>query len=344
MQALSFVHTTDDQLVTAMPRLARNERTATADFVAGLAEFDRRKLYLGLGFPSIYSYCATQLYLKEGAAYRRIETARASRRHSVILEMLRDGRLSVATVALIGPSLRGPDGETLLEEVSGKSKREVELILARRNPQPPVPSVVRKLPEPKPVVMTAAAGPAPTQESPLALADLAASAAPAPTPPSRRPIVAPLSESHYKLQVTISAAARERLQQIQDLMRHRIPKGDPAAIVEHALDVLHAQLLREKAAIVAKPRAGKAATEGKGRYIPASVRRDVFRRDKGRCAYVAPDGRTCGSTSGVEFHHVRPYAVGGEAAAANLERRCRAHNGFEWEQHLDAETRVLVER
>jgi hypothetical protein len=85
MQLLSFLHATDDYLVTAMPRLAGNERTATAAFVAGLAEFDRRKLYLGLGFASIYSYCASRLHLKDGAAYRRIETARASRRYPVIL-------------------------------------------------------------------------------------------------------------------------------------------------------------------------------------------------------------------------------------------------------------------
>src|SRR5688500_15617826 len=126
MQTQSFLHATDDQLVTAMPRLAGNERTATAEFVAALAEFDRRRLYLGLGFASIYSYCAARLQLQEGAAYRRIEAARASRRHPVILDMLRDGKLSLATTALIGPQLGEPDVDALLEEVTGKSKRETE--------------------------------------------------------------------------------------------------------------------------------------------------------------------------------------------------------------------------
>lgn len=165
-----------------------------------------------------------------------------------------------------------------------------------------------------------------------------------PTAPTRRPVVSPLSESHYKLQVTISAAARERLSQIQNLMRHRLPNGDPAAIVEHPLEVLHAQLLKEKAAQVAKPRAGRAATEAKGRDIPASVKREVWRRDQARCAFVRSDGRTCGSEDGVEFHHVQPYAVGGQATAANIEMRCRAHNGFEWTRHLDQETAALIER
>jgi hypothetical protein len=340
MHATPFSHATNDQLVADVPRLALNERTSTADFVACLAEFDGRRLYLGLGFSSIYSYCAARIHLTQGAAYRRIESARASRRYPAILEMLRDGRLSLATAALIGPKLTKANAEQLLTEVAFKSKREVEVILARRDPRPHVPSVLRKLPE---TIPESARQEITDNETPLRLADLIA-APPAPVSLSRRPVVAPLSEAHYKLQVTISAAARERLQQIQDLMRHRIPSGDPAAIVEHALEVLHADLLKKKAADVEKPRSGKATSEAKGRYIPASVRRAVFRRDQGKCAFVADDGRKCGSTSGVEFHHVQPYAIGGNASVENIEMRCRAHNGFEWTRHLDAESESLARR
>src|SRR5688500_3794350 len=125
-------------------------------------------------------------------------------------------------------------------------------------------------------------------------------------------------------------------------MRHRIPGGDPAAIVEHALEVLHMELLTKKAAEVARPRAGKAATEAKGRHIPASVKRAVWRRDQARCAFRGSDGRRCCATSGIEFHHVQPYAVGGEATVENIELRCRAHNGFEWTRHLDQETVALA--
>lgn len=125
-------------------------------------------------------------------------------------------------------------------------------------------------------------------------------------------------------------------------MRHRLPNGDPAAIVEHALEVLHAELLKQKAAQVARPRPGKKEADAKGRHIPASVKRAVWRRDHGRCAFVSSDGRRCGSTSGVEFHHVQPYATGGVASVGNIEMRCRAHNGFEWEQHLDRETMGLA--
>ena len=76
--------------------------------------------------------------------------------------------------------------------------------------------------------------------------------------------------------------------------------------------------------------APRACTPGaaRSRHIPAAVRRDVWRRDAGRCAFVGAEGR-CGETAFLEFHHVEPYAAGGEASVENIELRCRAHNLYE---------------
>jgi hypothetical protein len=330
-----FAGANDDQLTAHIVRLARSERASTADFVACLAEFDGRKLYLGLGFGSIYSYCASRLYLTEGAAYRRIESARTSRRFPSVLEMLRDGRLSLATAALVGPKLTTENAEQLLRDVSFKSKREVELLLARLNPQPPVPSVVRKLPAVKPIGEAPARTEADSKVTPELAGGTSPAVSSAPALPSRRPIVAPLSEAHYKLQVTISAASRERLKHIQDLMRHTIPNGDPAAIVERALELLHDDLLKKKAAAVARPRRTARTAGPAGRHIPSSVKREVWRRDQGRCAFVSPDGHRCGDAGFIEYHHVDAHWLGGEATADNLQLRCRAHNGFEWQRQQD---------
>ena len=66
----------------------------------------------------------------------------------------------------------------------------------------------------------------------------------------------------------------------------------------------------------------------RSRHIPAAVRRAVWRRDEGRCAFVGRDGR-CGAAGGLEFHHKVPFAEGGEATEANTELRCRTHNQWE---------------
>jgi hypothetical protein len=60
--------------------LAARERHATAALVASLAELDERRLYLGEGYGSLFSYCTRVLHLSEHAAYGRIEVARAVRR------------------------------------------------------------------------------------------------------------------------------------------------------------------------------------------------------------------------------------------------------------------------
>jgi len=78
--------------------LASDERGATGRLVAALAEIDRRKLYLGEGFSSLFVYCTHALHLAEHAAYNRIEAARAVARWPVILEHIVEGRVNLSTL------------------------------------------------------------------------------------------------------------------------------------------------------------------------------------------------------------------------------------------------------
>ena len=66
--------------------------------------------------------------------------------------------------------------------------------------------------------------------------------APATRPPRRDPDPVPLSPGRYRLQVTISQDTHDKLQQLRDLLAHKIPNGDPAAIIERALNVLLAKV------------------------------------------------------------------------------------------------------
>src|SRR5437762_9199708 len=64
------------------------------------------------------------------------------------------------------------------------------------------------------------------------------------------------------------------------------------------------------------------------RHIPNAVKRAVWRRDEGQCAFVATTGRRCGERNFLEF---QPYALEGPATAGNISLRCRRHNAFEAE-------------
>ena len=59
----------DGELVAEVKRLARCESHATARLIAALAELDARRLYLGQGCSSMFTYCTQVLHLAEHAAY-----------------------------------------------------------------------------------------------------------------------------------------------------------------------------------------------------------------------------------------------------------------------------------
>ena len=111
-----------------------------------------------------------------------------------------------------------------------------------------------------------------------------------------------------------------------------IPGGDLAVIFERAISLLLAHLERTKLAATGRPRRA-AVVASRSRHVPASVKRAVWTRDQGRCSFVGTNGR-CTETGWLEFHHLVPFAAGGQTSAENLALRCRAHNAYEAEQYF----------
>jgi hypothetical protein len=128
--------------------------------------------------------------------------------------------------------------------------------------------------------------------------------------------------------VRIGAGTLDKLRRAQDLLRHVLPSGDEAVILDRALATLLADLARKPLAVTERPREAARPRPG-ARSIPAEVKRRVWLRDTGRCAFVAATGRRCTERAFLEFHHVEPRALGGEATPANIQLRCRCHNACE---------------
>jgi hypothetical protein len=143
------------------------------------------------------------------------------------------------------------------------------------------------------------------------------------------------------VQFTASAEMVEKLRLAQALLRHQIPDGDPAAIIDRALTALLENLAKQKLAATARSRGSRGTAPG-SRHIPADVKRAVWLRDGGRCAFVSRMGRRCTEDGFLEFHHVAPHATGGKATADNIQLRCRAHNGYEAELYFGRRSLGLV--
>lgn len=225
----------------------------------------------------------------------------------------------MTAVGLLAPHLTPENHRELLNSARRKSKREVEYLVACMRPQPPAPSIVRKLPTPKPPEAVSV-NPVPVRED--------VPVPPSIAPPLNRPaVLSPLAPDRYKVQLTVSRETYEKLRRAQDLLRHTIPNGDAAAIFDRALSLLVADLEKKKVAATERPRPERASSP-RSRYISAAIRRKIWARDGGQCAFVGTSGR-CTERGFLEFHHVVPYASGGAATFENLELRCRGHNAYE---------------
>ena len=326
----------DAELLAHVARAAMQERAATVRLIALLAELDTRRLYLGQGYSSLFTYCTQALHLSEHAAYGRIEAARVVRKFPIVMDLLTDGSLNLTTVGLLARHLTADNHRSVLESARHKSKREVECLVAALRPLPWAPSSVRKVPAPV-TPSTTAEPPVRADQHQMIAADPGSqhdqdcgTASDAP-PAARPPLIAPLAPTRYRIQVTVSAAAHDHLRRAQDLLRHVIPSGDLAAIVERALKSLVEQLERTRFGHAARPRPANAARLRRSRHVPAAVKRAVWTRDKGQCAFEGKDGR-CRERGFLEIHHVVPFAAEGETVVENLQLRCRAHNAYEAEQ------------
>jgi hypothetical protein len=319
----------DEELVARLKVLAAQERGVIAELVAHLAELEDRNLHLAAGYGSMFAYCREALCLSEHEAYARIEAARAARRFPVILDLLMKGSVNLTTVSVLARHLTAENHLEVLESARGLRKIEVEEIVARLAPKPDVPTSVRKLAAPKTVVAPPAPPPCLVAANPVAPTQEMPPAPPVAAPQVERAVVKPLSPDRYKLQLTIGGGVLEKLRFVKDLLRHANPSGDDAVILERALDALVSQVMRKRFARSSRPRASRGVAAGSHR-ISARVRRGVFVRDRGRCAFIGRDGRRCQERACLEFHHVKPFCEGGLPTVENIELRCRRHNLYEW--------------
>jgi len=336
----------NEDLLTRIAALAGKEREASVELVAHLAELDTRSsLYAAHGHGSLFTYCTEVLLLSEDAACNRIYAARACRRFPVILDALASGALSLTSVRMLSPHLTAENHETVLGKASGRSRREIEALVAELAPRPDVPSSVRKLPDVAPAAPPALSASALPPESPPPMS------APAALPAARRPIVETTSPERYRVQFTIGKESHDRLRRVQALLRREIPDGDPGAIFDRAIALLLERVEKEKLGAATKPRAPHAIRPGTdspvssgpvtSRHTPSHVKRSARRSDGGQCAFVSKDGRRCTERAFLEFHHVRPYALGGPTSIENISLRCRRHNQYEAEVVFSPRTRSI---
>ena len=355
----------DEALIERVSTSVRMDRRLAVRMLVELGEVQARGLYRDLGYSSMFAFATRKLGMSESEAALRIRAAKAGRAVPDALAMLGRCEVHLTTLSLLAPVLHAGSLH-LLFAARGKTKSEVQALIAAHAPKPDVPDCVRRLSPSRPPcaprasarvqpvdrerVDATAEAPAPLREvhpctnhldppQSNAGAVVQRSAAPAPprdahpctnhldAPQSNAGAVVQWSAERHKFSFTGSERMRALLRQAQDLRRHRYPAGDLEPLFERALELLVAEEKKRKFALTPKPRATTTTRAAEhSRYIPHHVRRQAWARSDGQCCFVAPDATRCQARSRLEFHHVVPFARGGPASADNIVLLCRAHN------------------
>jgi hypothetical protein len=242
----------------------------------------------------MFRYCQRVLDFPEAVAYKRIQAARAARRHPEVLDAVRCGELHVTGVSLLAPQLSSENAGELIRAARHKTADEIRRLLADRQPKPDVPATVRRIPGPTAQACPAtiavngtAAGVAPAGASGnAALAPLGGESPSRPAPlqaaPAPRARTEPLGGERYCVRFTADRELHEELQELRALMRHQVPDGDLGVILGRAVALLLAQVRKQKFGECAAPRPVQPSSEKPSRQIPAAIRRAVSLRDGGR--------------------------------------------------------------
>jgi hypothetical protein len=305
----SFRHAaglSDHELQAHLVMLVRQDRQLTAELLVHLGEVDIRRLYAVRGYSSLFGYAVQALGFSEDEAYRRITAARAVRKFRAALECVLDGKLHLSGLLLLAPHLTPDNHVELLRAGCGKTKRQVEQLVAERFPRPDVPASVHRLPRAKSEMVRARAiaelpkvaldeptDPAVQQPMQSTAMDEAAQAFDSgtlpvsvrPDPPttglnaqsrslSPRPAdrarVEPLAPERFRITFTASAEFVQKLERAQELASHAVAPKDIAALLERALDALVTREQKRRFAVNVDRTLGSAGNAGANGSKPNS--------------------------------------------------------------------------
>jgi hypothetical protein len=332
----------NQQILADTDAIVIQDRKLTLRLLAHLHEIERRKLYLVLGYGSMFVYCTSHLKLSEPAAARRLRTARCLARFPQLGKLLETGDVNLSTVSMVAKFMTPENAGAVLERISGRSRRGVERVMAELEPRTALPpdrvrTVVVAVPVPTSRPITVA-GDSEKSPSLLSVVKDACRAAEGEISPDATVSsgTAVMLERHVVVQLSAREEVMTKLERVRSLASHRLRGAAPLEqVIELLADYFIAredpaarQERREKRATAAPPNARGRLVRG----IPARTRDQVFVRDRQQCTYVSADGRRCASTNVLQIDHVKPVARGGGSTMDNLRLLCAHHNRLEAER------------
>jgi len=301
--------------------LVKSERKITHEILLCIQQIDQTKAYAELGYPSLFEYLVKEQKYSEGAAQRRISSARLLRELPEIEKKVQEGNLNLTQLSKLasatnqdqkatGKKVSTEQKRELLEQMENKTGFETEQLLNQNfecNLKPKKEITPRK--------------------------------------------------QAYDLHLKLTPEQYEKLKKAQSLLSHVVHDGGFAEVIEILCEKF-IQKKEGKALIKSSPRmkkesenkptAGAAVklTENnqgprdklrataapavpnprRRTAIPVSLQRLIYQRAQACCEYVSSTGHRCRSRYQTQVDHIVPVAKGGGNKPGNLRVLCRTHN------------------
>lgn len=322
--------------------LVKSEKELTLEILDHLQEVANRKLFLEMGYSSLFTFLTEELEYCSGTAYLRMQTMKALEVPENRDRVLND-KTSLNTLAKTQSFINnenkslGKQSEPLLTEkekqeffaaAEGASANKVEEVLKEKKHE----MEVKK-----------------SNEHGL--------------PP-------PVKKLLKKFNFEADPELVGMIEEIKSLLSHTVPGGELSKMLKKALPLAIQEIKIKKGLtkrseatstnIMNTAKIDSINSENKTssmkphsikkeqtspalfhksweqkrritRSIPVELKRKVWKRDGGCCQYQDPvTGKRCSSRHKLEFEHTKPWSLGGEHSLENLWIICRNHNIYRW--------------
>ena len=332
----------NQQLLSRTKFLVQKERNTHIQILHHLDEIDSRKLYLELGFSSLFDYAIKELGYSEGAAYRRIKAMKLCRDLPDTESRLQSGKLSLSSACQLQAFFE-KQAKKIKTEKSKKEDKKTDGIskiaqngftisqqeFSTEGQKDNKPSLFLNIEEKKHLVKRAEGCSTRATMKLLSQVDPSLSVS--------KEQARFLGNRKVEIKLVIDESCHKKLEELKSFLSHKSPVLSHAELLsillEEALEKHNPR--RKKVRKTMKKEKVTSAQKWEyrnkskqiNRAIPTHLKKHIWERDEGRCTYVHPQTkRKCSSKHLLQIDHIRPFSLGGKSEVSNLRLLCAGHN------------------
>jgi len=332
--------------------LAKDFGRLENELIAVLQEIEAQKIYLELGFSSLFKYATASLGLSEANAYTFIAVARKAKSIPLLQQSLEEASVSVSKVKPILAVLEPENSKAWIQKAKTLSKAEIEKQVAGFAPKAKKREKVQYVREEalrmhlevreeiyqklKRVQEISASKN--LEEALEALVDVYLKTKDPIEKAKRVQKKSAAAPGFHRPGGSDRTTVGERLPTggqptggLSGGLSGKLPTGAKprVPVLTNACDLKSEKTLPGESDCDLKSKKTLPGDKVFGRKaIPAEIKHQVFLRDGGRCQYRGTNGQLCGERKFVQIHHLEPLWQGGGNGVDNLLSLCHPHHDY----------------